>query len=180
MGFAEDPSFQLIPVEAESVSAEEALDAAEQSALEDPLAIEVVDPKPIPFGRSWAWDEARGRFFRGIGGSPIEVRGVAALQEWIRLTASTAAGVHPIFSPGFGIEDPDDFIGLVDPTEVVADYEERLRTALVENHERIAEVDRFRVQWDPSQGVLTIPTFDIIVDDGEAVAVDEFDVRPEE
>lgn len=177
---AEDASFQLLPVEAELVTAEDALDAAEASALEDPLAIEAEPTKPVPFGRSWRFDEERGRFARGLGGSPIEVRGIESLQEWIKTVASTAAGVHPIFSPRFGIENPDDFIGLVDPTEIVADFEERFRAALVSNHDRIAEVDEFEIEWDPAEGVLMIPMFDVITDDGEAVAVSEFSVRPEE
>jgi hypothetical protein len=176
---AEDATFQLLPVEAEPATAEEILDAAEESALEDPLAVEAPATKPIPFGRSWEWDEVRGRFVRGMGGGPIDVRGLEALQEWIKTVASTAAGVHPIFSPGFGIEDPDDFIGLVDPREVAADYEERFRTALVANHERIAEVDEFEIEWDPTEGVLTIPAFDVITDAGEAVSISEFQVRPE-
>lgn len=178
MGTSQDSSFQLLPVEVAPISAEEALDAAEKSALEDPLAIETKPRKPIPFGRTWKWDEGRERFVRGIGGSPVEVSGIEALEEWIKTVATTAAGVHPIFSAGFGIEDPDDFIGTVDPTELVADFEERFRAALVENHERIAEVDEFEVQWDPTEGVLTIPQFDVITDAGEAVAISEFEVQP--
>lgn len=346
MGSSSDPAFQMLPVEAEPVSAEEALDAAEDSALEDPLAIEAEPENPVPFGRTWKWDEDRGRFVRGEGGprgvdsiglpfewtlagpvtklsptsieksgagefnaqayseegyedhvfarwkvpqknagllcalntnpgaslgfadmdyainntaagtliireegvevaapgayntgdefvilfdgekviyfqngivlrevarapgpplhfdstfnqvggkitevafgpvggggSPLEVRGIDSLQEWIRSTAATAAGVHPIFSPGYGIEDVDEMIGLASPLEVAADYEEQLRKALVSNHDRIAEVDEFEMEWDPSEGVLIIPSFDIITDDAEAVAVDEFTITPDE
>lgn len=172
--------FQLLPVEAEAVSADEALDAAEQSAMEDPLAIEAQPVRPVPLGRTWRWDEERGRLMRGEGGAPIEVRGEETLQEWIRMTANINAGVHAIYPPHIGIENLDEYIGLADPREAVSDYEEELRTALVEGHERIAEVDEFEIDWDPAEGVLIIPAFDVILEDGEAVTIPSFPVQPEE
>lgn len=173
---ADDPAFSLVPIEDE-VGAEEDLDAAAESALENVYgATEAKDP-PIPFGNTWAFDHQLGRFIRSAG-SPAQVSGAAALIEYIQTSMRTAAGVHPIFPPDFGIERPEDFLGSADPTEALSDFEDRLRTALLA-HDRIEDVRNFEAEIDLAQGSITVTNLIIITDQAEVLPLAPFDVEPE-
>lgn len=172
----EDPAFSLIPLE-EGADPEAVLDAAEASILDDPYAAAEQEDPPIPFGRSWAFDHDKGRFFRSAGG-PAETRGVSTLVEYINAAMRTAAGVHPIFPPDFGIESPEDFLGSADPTEALADFEDRLRTALLA-HDRIEDVRNFEADWNSSTGIIVVTNLLVVTDQEEVVPIGPTNVEVE-
>ena len=176
--FPDDATYELLPIEDEDlVSAADQLDAAEASVADDPFtATDSPEEPPIPMGRSWAWDAEHECYVRH-GTAPAEVRGRDALREWIYSCLRTAQGVHPIFSDAFGIEDPDDWIGLADPTDALATFEPRATDALTQ-HDRIEELDELTAEYDPSTGVITIEDLVVITDEAEAVPVSDFDLAP--
>jgi hypothetical protein len=175
--FPDDPNFELIPANDEDLlSADDQLAAAEASLSDDPFATAATQPPPIPFGRSWAWDRQRERYER-LGTAPVEVRGLDALRQWVYNALSTAQGVHPIFSDEFGIEDPDDWIGLVDPVDAIATFEPRAREA-VQQHDRIEDLDEMTPEWDPSTGTITIPDLLLITDQANAVPLGDIELKP--
>lgn len=173
-----DTSLELLPVEDEDlISAADQLTAAEASVSDQPFAPDTtVQETPIPFGRSWAWDAEEERYVR-LGTSPAEVRGRDALREWIYAALRTAQGVHPIFSDEYGIEDPDDWIGLLDPTDALETFEPRAEEAL-KQHDRIEGVDELQAEFDPSTGVITLEDLVVITDEAEAVPLSDFDISP--
>ena len=172
----EDPAFSLVPLE-EGADPEAVLDAAEASVLDDPFAAAEEEDPPIPFGRSWAFDYDRGRFFRSAG-APAETRGVATLVEYVNAAMRTAAGVHPILPPEFGIESPEDFLGVADPTEALSDFEDRLRTALLAN-DRIEDVREFEADVDLATGVITVTNLLIVTDQEDVVPIGPTNVEVE-
>lgn len=172
----DDPAFSLVPLE-EGADPEAVLDAAEASVLDEPFAAAEADDPPIPFGRSWAFDYDKGRFIRSAG-APAETRDVATLVEYINAAMRTAAGVHPIFPPEFGIESPEDFLGSADPTEALSDFKDRLRTALLV-HDRIQDVREFEAEVDLSLGIITVTNLLIVTDQEDVVPIGPTDVEVE-
>lgn len=172
----ENPAFSLVPLE-EGADPEAVLDAAEASVFDDPFAAAEGEDPPIPFGRSWAFDYDKGRFIRSAG-APAETRGVATLIEYVNAAMRTAAGVHPILPPEFGIESPEDFLGTVDPTEALSDFQDRLRRALIA-HDRIEDVRSFEADWDPSLGIITVTNLLIVTDQEDVVPIGPTDVEVE-
>lgn len=170
---------ELIPPADTALSAEVQLDLAAQEALEDPLSEEEEgsDDFTIPFGRTWAFDFVTRTFIRS-GTAPAEVRGQAALQQWILTALHTARGAHASCPDEFGMEDVDDWIGDVDPLEAMADFEARLRDALLV-HDRIAEIDDFEYELSPADGVIFIRSLVIITDEEEAVPLLDVEITPE-
>jgi len=177
--FIDDPDFALVPSDDLPYTADETLDAAEDSALPPELAIEA--PVLIPLGKTWEWDWERNRFRTSSekGTAPLAVTGILALQEWLRTLASTAAGAHPALPPEFGVDDPDDFIGLVDPTEAAAIFAERFVESAIANHDRVAAIEDFDPEWDPETGIVSVANFTVTLDDELAVAINDFEVEPE-
>jgi hypothetical protein len=153
---------ELLPADDDAVSPADALKAAAASAVDEPTG-EVVPEPPQPLGMSWAFDWDRGRFIRQ-GNAPAEVRGLDALREWCLMTVNSARFAHTVFSDEFGVDRPDDLIGELDVDEMVSDFEERIREALLV-HDRIAGVEDFEADWDPETGILTISEFDVLTDD---------------
>lgn len=177
MADANDASFQVVPAGDEDlISGDQQLAAAEASLADDPLSTVATETPPIPFGVTWAWDRERERYVR-FGAAPAEVRGVSALREWIYNALATAQGVHPIFSDEFGIEDPDDWIGLADPTDAIATFEPRAQEALLQ-HDRIEELDDLVISFDPSTGIITIPNIVVITDQTDAVPLAPIELKP--
>lgn len=175
--FTNEESFELLPAGDEDLlSADDLLTAAETSLNDDVFAASGSAPAPIPFGKSWAWDHANERYIRA-GTAPLEVRGYDALRQWVYAALQTAQGAHPIFSDEFGIEDPEDWIGLVDPSDAVATFEPRAREALLQ-HERIEEVDEMNPEYDPDEGIVTIADIVVVTDQAEAVPLTAFELTP--
>lgn len=173
---ADDPAFSLVPLD-DVVGPEEALDAAVESLLDDPFSATVAKDPPIPFGRSWAFDHDIGRFIRS-NGAPAEVVGVNALVEYVQAALRTAAGVHPTLPADFGIERPEDFLGVADPTEALSDFLDRGRKALLA-YDRIEDVRDFEAEVDLSLGIIFVTKLLIITDQEEAVPLAPFNVEPE-
>lgn len=163
---AEDFGFTLLPADDEGVPPAVDAAAAADAALEDPLAIEAVPDPPVPFGRTYAFDYERRRLVRR-GGAPVEVAGLSALVQWLLAAAYTARGAHAIYSPAFGTTRPDWPIGEIDVDERVADYENALREAWLV-HDRVATVENFSADFDPTTGILTF-SVDVVTDEDERV-----------
>lgn len=112
-----------------------------------------------------------------IGGAPIETRGTDTLRQWMFAALHTAQGAHPVFPPSFGIEDPDDWIGGVDPTDALSTFEPRANDALTQ-HDRVEEVDDITAEYDPDEGVISIEDLVVITDEQEAVPLTEVELTP--
>jgi hypothetical protein len=173
--FTDSPDLQLVPADrAEIISADEALDAAEASALDDPLSATATTPPAIPFGRTAPFDYATGRFVRLGDGAVPWVSGKAALREWIYASLQTGRGGCPLYDDSVGFERPNDFLGTVDPSESMSTLEERLRDCVLV-HDRIEDIDDYEAEHDPRSGVIEITDLTIITDEAEAVVVGNFD-----
>jgi hypothetical protein len=162
---ADDPldDLELLPADDEGLSAEDDLAAAEASALEEEPPEGVPDPVE-PFGRTWSFDYALGRFQRD-GLAPREVRGRDALAEWCYAAMQTAQLTHPIFSANFGMERPDSVIGeAADVMEETTDWAARLEDALTV-HDRVTSVENFDGDYDPDAGVVRVRQLDVLTDE---------------
>lgn len=174
--FTDSPDLELLPVnQAEVLSADEQLDAAEASALDDPLTTVATTPAPIPFGKTAPFDYTTGRFVRLGDGAIPWVSGQAALREWLQAAFHTGRGGCPLYDDTFGFERPDDYLGTVDPTEAMATLEDRLRDA-VTVHDRVQEIDDYEAEHNPKTGVIELLDLTIITDEAEAVGVGNFNV----
>jgi hypothetical protein len=175
--FEEDPGLEMLSADAvDEISADDALDAAEASALEDPDLVAEPEETPIPFGRSWAFDYGRQRFVR-VGGSPAEVRGSSALGEWLKAMLHTAVGAHPGFTT-FGLDAPDDWIGVVDPTPALATFERRFREGALA-HERIVDVTDVVISRAPDSQTIVLERLTVITDEAEAIQYQDIVAVPE-
>lgn len=175
--FPDDAGFELLPIEDEDlIEAADQLAAAEASVLDNPFDTSAPAPAPIPMGRSWLWDPEAERYVR-LGNSPVEVRGVDALRQWMYAALQTAQGAHAILPASFGIENPEDWIGVVDPTDALATFEPRANDALIQ-HDRIEELDDLTATYDPDGGVITIEDMVVVTDENEAVPLTEVDLTP--
>lgn len=174
-GNAEGSDFELLPADqAEIVDADEALAAAEASALDDPLSATDTESPPIPFGRTPPFDYAKGRFVRLGDGAIPWVTGKDALREWLAASFQTGRGGSPIYSEDIGFENLNDYLGDVDPAEQMATLEERLRDA-THAHERVLDIDDYEADFDPKTGVIELTDLTIITDEAEAVMVGNFE-----
>lgn len=175
--FPANPDFQLLPVEdTDLISASEQLAAAEASITDNPFAQTTAGPAATPFGRSWQWDPTVERYVR-LGTAPVETRGLDTLRTWIYAALQTAQSVHAVYPTAFGIENPDDWIGVTDPTDALVTFEPRANVAL-KQHERIREVDDLTAEYDPDEGVITIEDLVVITDEQEAVPLTEVELTP--
>jgi hypothetical protein len=175
--FPDDAGFELLPIEdTDLIDASEQLAAAEASIADDPFGQTAVAPSPIPFGRSWEWDQTTERYVR-VGTAPAETRGLDSLRQWIYAALQTAQSVHAVFPTAFGIEDPDDWIGGVDPTDALVTFEPRANDALTQ-HDRIEELDDVTAEYDPDEGVISIEDLVVITDEQEAVPLTEVELTP--
>lgn len=172
----DESNLELIPVAAgEVLDADTELDAAEASVLDDPPEATVTDDPPIPYGRTPAFDFTTGRFVRLGDGAIPWVSGRDALRQWFGAMLATGRGGCPIHSDEFGLEDPDDYLGTVDPQAEMATFEDRLREG-AQFHDRVEDIDDFDVEHDPAEGIVNLLDLTIITDEPEAVVVGNFDM----
>lgn len=172
--FTDSADLELLPADqAEIITADEALDAAEASVLDDPLTAAAAEAPVIPFGRTAPFDYAKGRFVRLGDGAIPWVSGDAALREWTYAALQTGRGGCPLFDDNFGFERPNDFLGAVDPTEQMATLEDRLRDC-VTIHDRVQDLDDYEAEHDPRSGVIEIEDLSIITDEAEGVGLGNF------
>jgi hypothetical protein len=160
--------FELIPDDDDlAPSADEELNAAAASALEDPEApITVPTDDPDPLGYSWAFDFAAGRFIRQ-GGRPARVTGYKALEQRCLMALYSARYAHAVFSDTFGVERPQEGIGEAgDGAHVAAeDWRVQLREALLA-FDDVADVS-LDTGYDPVDGVIYI--WNLVVTTNEEV-----------
>lgn len=161
MAEANDLDLELLPADDDELDEVADLDLAEASALEGVPPVEANDPVE-PLGKTWKFDYDQQRFVRQ-GSSPVEVRGVLCLQEWVQLAIRTARFAHDVFSEDYGMESPEDVIGQVPPDELLADYGNRMREAVLV-HDRVTDFTDFQGDYDPSEGTINI-SFAIETDD---------------
>lgn len=167
------PQFTLLPAEDPQSTPDDQVAAAVAGALAAPASQTPVTPDPpVPFGRSWQFDFEQGRFIRE-GGSPAPTSGLfGGLVQWCLMAIHSARYAHPVFSDAFGMENPDDLIGEFADGEALADWQRHLVEALLV-HERITSVENFDLDWDPSTGILTINSFDVVTDEDQRVSISD-------
>jgi hypothetical protein len=153
----------LIPPDGDPVSPEEDLAAAVAGALDAPA--EATEDAPVAFGRTWAFDYEAGRFVRE-GGRPRPVAGLDAFEVWCGMAVRVARFAHPIFSAGFGMDEPENVIGEAANTlEVFGDWGDRLREALLV-HDRAQGVEDYDARWDMNEGEVSA-TWRVVTDAGD-------------
>jgi hypothetical protein len=149
------------------VTPEEDVEAAAASVLGDTELTDAPEDPPQPFGRTWAFNWAAGRFYRR-GGAPVEVRGLDSLVQWLQLARYTQRGAHAVFSDDFGMDGPEDWMGTVDVVEAASDYGARLQDAWTV-HDRVASVENFEAHFEDDSGVIVIDSVDVITDTEDTV-----------
>lgn len=168
MATADEPGFELLPSDDETLSPADELAASAAGAVAEAGEITPeADPAPAPFGRTWVFDFETGRFVRS-GTSPLPTTGFGALEQWILMAVHTARFAHSVFSDDFGMEEPEKGIGELRSGEMIADYEQRLREAVLV-HDRVTALENFTASYNPIEGVLTITYFEVVTDEGEVI-----------
>jgi hypothetical protein len=177
---AQDLGFVMLPPDDEGVEPVADLDAAAASALEASGAdqITVEDDPPVPFGRTWLFDFQAGRTVRQ-GIAPAETRGIGALRMRCLMAVYSARYAHAVFSDAFGMEHPEEPVGRLLNDEVVAEYGERLKEALLRVDPRIVAVDNFEATYDPVRGVLEIENVEVVTDDEDRIPLENMSIRVE-
>lgn len=172
-----EQDLELLPFdEAEILTAEEELDAAELSLLDDVMTTEGTDSAPVPFGRTPFFDFETGRFATSGGTAPVWVTGQATLFQWIQTALKIPQGGSWLFPLEYGLENADEWIGQSDPDEAISDLEEKLPDCLL-FHDRIATVDDFDADHDPSAGVITLNNLTIVTDEADALTIESLEVE---
>lgn len=172
---AEEDDFTLVPADEAEITPDEDVAAAVDSALnaQDPELL--VDELPEPLGQSWLWDPEKGRFVRD-GLAPRVVTGLDALRVWCLVAVYSARYAHEVFTPAFGIDDPDSVVGVAaDLTAAANAYGDSLREALLV-HDRITAVDNYGWTWD-EHGTLRV-SFDVLTDENEKLNFGDLSVAP--
>lgn len=162
--------FSLVPADDPQSSPSDDLAASVQGALALGDTVQpITEDAPVPFGRSWDFDWEAGQF-RRVGQSPAEVTGFDTLGQWCEAALHSARFAHPIFSDEFGMEEPDDVIGEFPDGEAIADWQRSLVDALMV-HDRVTSVENVSLTWDPTTGILTVDSLDVVTDDEETLTV---------
>ena len=128
------------------------MDAAVASALTEET--EEGEPEAVPFGSSWNFDFEQGRFVHE-GSGAMRVYGGTALSMWCLMALHSTRFAHDVFSEAFGVESVDDLIGSVMAARSAAEYEARMRDALLV-HDRIVALEDFTVEFDPADDALYV------------------------
>lgn len=154
-------SFELLPAD-DVLDPADDLGASAASALEQIPAAAAAEPVE-PLGRTWLFDYNAGRFVRD-GTAPREVRSRQALGVWAGLALKTARGAHAVFSPQFGMDDPDGVIGAAaDAQDKANDWQADAIDALLV-HDRIASIENVVVEFAVDEGVFYVRSMDIYTD----------------
>lgn len=165
----DDLGLELLPSDDEGLSPADELTAAIAGAIAEPNAIvPQAEDAPTPFGRTWVFDFEEGRFVRS-GSSPAPTAGFGAVQQWVLMAMHSARYAHSVFSDNFGMEQPEQGIGEMIGAEVISDFEQHLREAVLV-HERITALDKFKASIDPTTGDLTISYFEVVTDEDEVIS----------
>lgn len=173
---SDDPPFALSPeADPSAVDPEAAVDAAVENVLAGGVPAAADPDPPVPIGKTWKFDFETGQFVRN-NKSAVAVYGVLSLAVWAEMAIRTPRYGYAVFDDDFGMEHPEDPIGLVDPEIEISDYEGRMRNAVI-IHDRISEVQVVDGEYDPSTGILTAGTLGIVTDEEEHVALTALALR---
>lgn len=159
-------SDQFTPATPEPVDPDSALAdlEADFQASTTPPEVILIEEEPPPIGRSWSFDFTRSMFRQSQQShSPLTTNGVATLVQWAEKCLHTARGAHPIHPPGYGMRDPHSLIGQTIDGAPIAELEARIREALT-FHPRIADIQDFAYDFDPSDEVVSVG-FTMVLDD---------------
>lgn len=170
--------FSMLPAEDPQTSPDDQVAAAVAGALALPTGLQqpVPDPPEQPFGRSWIFDFEAGQFV-WAGESPADTFSLfGALEQWCLMAIHSARYAYPCFTDEFGMEDPDSLQGHFAEGELLVDWQAHLVDALMV-HDRITSVENFDMDWDPTVGVLTINSFDVITDEDQTVTVSDVTLK---
>lgn len=172
--FVEEPFIpsQLTPLDDEPLTPEEMFRLAEEDIEERPETTDVLVEPPPPIGRGWALDPNKPGFVmspqhRG----PLTTHGLGTLRTWITKVLHTERGVFPIYSTEFGMTRPFDLIGQPGSETAVADYEDRVRDALL-FHPRITEIREFRAEFALSTDEVQV-WFEVVTDTHDILEIEE-------
>lgn len=167
--------FSLAPAN-DPITPADDLAAAAQAALAAPAGVQPATPEPQePLGRTWDFDWVGGQF-RRVGQSPANLVGLDAVAQWAQMAIHTARYAHPVVSDDFGMEQPDRVIGELATPGVIADWKAALVEALLV-HDRITAVENIVLDWDPTQGILTVRGMDIVTDTEQVVTVSDVTMK---
>jgi Protein of unknown function (DUF2634) len=145
--------YTLLPADDPDLSAESELKEAFIDPEGDPgIDVETAPPAPIPYGKTWQFDVAKGRFVR-YGQRPVALFGKASLRQWIDFTMIIAAGAHSIFPDDYGMEDPFGMIGEPYSPALEADFQQQVQAALLP-HDRIIAVDEFKFRHNDDESII--------------------------
>jgi hypothetical protein len=156
----------LLPSEDTPLSPEGELALAESSldAIDtDDLIVQEEEPPPL--GKSWSFDFQRNRFQRTEQAhGPQATSGLRTLEAWIEKCLRTDRGAHPVHSDAYGVDDPFGMIGHPVESALPDDYPDRVTRALLA-HPHIADVRRFRSEFDPDDDVLLVSFLVVLLDE---------------
>jgi hypothetical protein len=178
-GNADDLGFELLPVEdGEQVPAEDALNAAVASALEDPGTPAAADDPVEPTGYTWDFDWEAGRFKR-FGSAPARVVGLDALAQRCMMAINSARYAHPVFSDEFGVEQPQRGIGTTgrEAFEAADDWRVAIRDALLVM-EDVSDV-QVSPEYDPVEGVIVLRDLVVVTNEEVELSFDDIRIDPD-
>lgn len=166
------PPFQLLPADADTVSGADDL-ALSGFVPQDVTVPGATEEPPRPFGKSWLWDDDRGRFKR-YGAAPAATHGYDTLIGWIRNAVRIARLTYPIFDDEFGMDDPYALVGEVPTTTLKAQWS-RMITDALSIEPRITEVRDFKYgqapAGSPDDTVLYVD-FTVVTDDQAELTIE--------
>lgn len=155
----------LFPLD-EGTTPDEELAAAAASARAAIEGFVAIEEPPEPLGMTWLFDFDAGRFVRR-GGAPVEVYELNAIHIWAHAALRTARRAYSVFTDEFGMDEPQALVGLLAPAELLAEYEARIRAALIV-HDRIATVTEFAATFVDDSVYIT---FTIFTDSGNSLPI---------
>lgn len=161
---------QLLPPLGDELSADQALDAANQQAFESPESSDdVLSPEVQPYGLTWQWDFAKGRFV-DYGGTPAVVRDLDNLRIWAETVYNIQRHAHEIFDEDIGVEGSMMIGDLVDDVASQELYMQAMFDALMV-HDRISNVTNFDFDVDTTDPESSYVYFEIHTDGGDVLPV---------
>lgn len=166
--FVEEPFVpsRLSPLDDEPLDPGEQFRVSEDDIEANVLPADLVlGVEPTPLGRGWAFDVSpmRAGFVTAPSGrGPLGTHGLETLKVWILKCLNTERGVFPIYSNRFGMVRPFDMLSEPSSETAIADYEDRVRDALLA-HPRITGVTDFSADFDLSVDYVNV-TFTVETD----------------
>jgi hypothetical protein len=170
----QDPGGSVLPEAETPLDAAAQLDAIEAALLAPDVfgdlgglaepTLEVTEPQPV--GRAWAWDFDANRFVTGAGGTPLVIRGQAALQQRLTKLLLTARGAHPIYTEGFGVDEPFYPIGRSMVEALGSDFASRIEEALLYDPKVLA-VENMEFEADADDDQAIVGSFTVRTDDDQ-------------